>query len=111
MGTLSALLKKTVKRSSKKRTVSKTTKPRVKRTKRTTKKKSTVARVPGTRKSLARHNAALKNKKMRVYALASKQAYVDYKKGKISGLRPGMKFGDLLKSSIYQGYRHSLVKK
>jgi hypothetical protein len=75
-------------------------------------KNATVARVAGTRKSLAKSKLAKANPTLRKHSDAAKKAYADYKAGRVPGLAfsAERKFGDLMKNAIYKKHKAGLVK-
>ncbi len=80
-------------------------------TKKKAPKNAKVARVPGTRKSLAKSRIAKSHPVLMRWAHAAKQSYSDYKGGRIAGLHPGMEFRQLVSNSTYKAHVRNIAEK
>lgn len=80
-------------------------------TKKKAPKNATVARVPGTRKSLAKSRIAKSHPVLMRWAHAAKTSYADYRAGRIPGLHPGMEFRQLVSNSTYKAHVRSIAEK
>ena len=74
-------------------------------------KNATVARVPGTRKSLAKSHLAKKNPVLKAWSDAAKRSYSDYKAGHIAGVPSGLGFRQLVSNSHYKAHVRSIAEK
>ena len=80
-------------------------------TKKKAPKNANVARVPGTRKSLAKSRIAKSHPVLMRWAHAARDSYQDYKHGRIPGLHPGMEFRQLVSNSTYKAHVRAIAER